>query len=144
MPVAPIFPMTSLPADRLGEAAKASIFTSAAEPARCALCAGMARHRAHEIATDSVCKRQRSEIADDHEGVGFQLADNRLTKRRLMDDWCRTLDRDRSPTKFDDKSCIRRHLFRGRMLRTLRAEPVLHRPIVSGFRNGAFLAMITD
>lgn len=47
--------------------------------------------RAHEIATAYACKRQAfGKLLIDHEGVGFQLADNLidLTQVRLMIDWC--------------------------------------------------------
>ena len=47
--------------------------------------------RAHEIATAYVCKRQAfGKLLIDHEGVGFQLADNliELKQAELMIDWC--------------------------------------------------------
>lgn len=47
--------------------------------------------RAHEIATAYACKRQAfGKLLIDHEGVGFQLADNLidLTQVRLMIEWC--------------------------------------------------------
>ena len=47
--------------------------------------------RAHEIATDYVCRRQAfGKLLIDHEGVGFQLADNLidLKQAELMIDWC--------------------------------------------------------
>ncbi len=47
--------------------------------------------RAQEIATDYVCKRQAfGKLLIDHEGVGFQLADNLidLKQAELMIDWC--------------------------------------------------------
>ncbi len=47
--------------------------------------------RAHEIATAYVCKRQAfGKLLIDHEGVGFQLADNLidLKQAELMIDWC--------------------------------------------------------
>jgi acyl-CoA dehydrogenase len=47
--------------------------------------------RAHEIATEYVCKRQAfGKLLIDHEGVGFQLADNLidLKQAELMIDWC--------------------------------------------------------
>jgi acyl-CoA dehydrogenase len=47
--------------------------------------------RANEIATDYVCTRQAfGKMLIDHEGVGFQLADNLidLKQAELMIDWC--------------------------------------------------------
>jgi acyl-CoA dehydrogenase len=47
--------------------------------------------RAHEIAVDYVCRRQAfGKLLIDHEGVGFQLADNLidLKQAELMIDWC--------------------------------------------------------
>ncbi len=47
--------------------------------------------RAHEIATVYACKRQAfGKLLIDHEGVGFQLADNLidLKQAELMIDWC--------------------------------------------------------
>ena len=47
--------------------------------------------RAQEIATNYVCKRQAfGKLLIDHEGVGFQLADNLidLKQSELMIDWC--------------------------------------------------------
>lgn len=47
--------------------------------------------RAHEIATAYACKRQAfGKLLIDHEGVGFQLADNLidLTQVKLMIEWC--------------------------------------------------------
>ncbi|MDP9082288.1 MAG: acyl-CoA dehydrogenase family protein [Pseudomonadota bacterium] len=47
--------------------------------------------RAQEIATDYVCKREAfGKLLIDHEGVGFQLADNLidLKQAELMIDWC--------------------------------------------------------
>lgn len=47
--------------------------------------------RAQEIATDYVCKREAfGKLLIDHEGVGFQLADNLIDLRQaeLMIDWC--------------------------------------------------------
>jgi len=47
--------------------------------------------RAHEIATEYVCKRQAfGKLLIDHEGVGFQLADNLIDLKQveLMIDWC--------------------------------------------------------
>jgi acyl-CoA dehydrogenase len=47
--------------------------------------------RANEIATDYVCRRQAfGKLLIDHEGVGFQLADNLidLKQSELMIDWC--------------------------------------------------------
>lgn len=47
--------------------------------------------RAHEIATAYACKRQAfGKLLVDHEGVGFQLADNMidLKQSELMIDWC--------------------------------------------------------
>ena len=47
--------------------------------------------RAHEIATDYACRRQAfGKSLIDHEGVGFQLADNLLDLKQaeLMIDWC--------------------------------------------------------
>lgn len=47
--------------------------------------------RAHEIATDYACRRQAfGKTLIDHEGVGFQLADNLidLKQAELMIDWC--------------------------------------------------------
>ncbi|MBV1934370.1 MAG: acyl-CoA dehydrogenase family protein [Parvibaculaceae bacterium] len=47
--------------------------------------------RAHEIATAYACKRQAfGKLLVDHEGVGFQLADNLidLKQSELMIDWC--------------------------------------------------------
>lgn len=47
--------------------------------------------RAHEIAADYACKRQAfGKALIDHEGVGFQLADNLidLKQAELMIDWC--------------------------------------------------------
>ncbi len=47
--------------------------------------------RAHEIATDYVCRREAfGKLLIDHEGVGFQLADNLidLKQAELMIDWC--------------------------------------------------------
>ncbi|MDF1686773.1 MAG: acyl-CoA dehydrogenase [Parvibaculaceae bacterium] len=47
--------------------------------------------RAHEIATEYACKREAfGKLLVDHEGVGFQLADNLidLKQAELMIDWC--------------------------------------------------------
>jgi acyl-CoA dehydrogenase len=47
--------------------------------------------RAHEIATAYVCRREAfGKLLIDHEGVGFQLADNLidLKQAELMIDWC--------------------------------------------------------
>jgi acyl-CoA dehydrogenase len=47
--------------------------------------------RAHEIAADYACKRQAfGQLLIDHEGVGFQLAENLidLKQAELMIDWC--------------------------------------------------------
>jgi len=47
--------------------------------------------RAHEIATTYACKREAfGKLLVDHEGVGFQLADNMidLKQSELMIDWC--------------------------------------------------------
>jgi acyl-CoA dehydrogenase len=47
--------------------------------------------RAHEIATAYVCKREAfGKLLIDHEGVGFQMADNLIDLRQaeLMIDWC--------------------------------------------------------
>lgn len=47
--------------------------------------------RAHEIATDYACRREAfGKKLIDHEGVGFQLADNMidLKQAQLMIDWC--------------------------------------------------------
>lgn len=47
--------------------------------------------RAHEIATTYACKREAfGKLLVDHEGVGFQLADNMidLKQAELMIDWC--------------------------------------------------------
>ena len=47
--------------------------------------------RAHEIATAYACKREAfGKLLVDHEGVGFQLADNMidLKQAELMIDWC--------------------------------------------------------
>lgn len=47
--------------------------------------------RAHEIATAYACKRQAfGKLLVDHEGVGFQLADNLIDLKQveLMIDWC--------------------------------------------------------
>lgn len=62
-------------------------------PARLSHCmrwTGMG-HRAQEIATEYACNRKAfGKLLVDHEGVGFQLADNQIDLRQceLMIDWC--------------------------------------------------------
>lgn len=62
-------------------------------PARLSHCmrwTGMG-HRAQEIATEYACTRKAfGKLLVDHEGVGFQLADNQIDLRQceLMIDWC--------------------------------------------------------
>ena len=84
-----------VPADQMlgdsGEGFKyAQIRLSPARLSHCMRWHGAAT-RAHEIATDYVCKRQAfGKLLIDHEGVGFQLADNLidLKQAELMIDWC--------------------------------------------------------
>jgi acyl-CoA dehydrogenase len=84
-----------VPADRiLGEVDEgfkyAQIRLSPARLSHCMRWHGAAT-RAHEIATAYVCRRQAfGKLLIDHEGVGFQLADNLidLKQAELMIDWC--------------------------------------------------------
>jgi acyl-CoA dehydrogenase len=84
-----------VPADQMlghsGEGFKyAQIRLSPARLSHCMRWHGAAT-RAQEIATDYVCKRQAfGKLLIDHEGVGFQLADNMIDLRQaeLMIDWC--------------------------------------------------------
>lgn len=84
-----------LPADQmLGEAGEgfkyAQVRLSPARLSHCMRWHGAAT-RAHEIATHYVCNRQAfGKLLIDHEGVGFQLADNLidLKQSELMIDWC--------------------------------------------------------
>jgi acyl-CoA dehydrogenase len=84
-----------VPADQmLGEAGEgfkyAQVRLSPARLSHCMRWHGAAT-RAHEIATTYVCKRQAfGKLLIDHEGVGFQLADNLidLKQAELMIDWC--------------------------------------------------------
>ncbi|HKR87261.1 MAG TPA: acyl-CoA dehydrogenase family protein [Phenylobacterium sp.] len=84
-----------VPADQmLGE--PGSGFKSAQirlSPARLSHCMRWygAASRAHEIAVDYACRREAfGKLLIDHEGVGFQLADNliELKQAELMIDWC--------------------------------------------------------
>jgi acyl-CoA dehydrogenase len=84
-----------VPADQiLGEADEgfkyAQIRLSPARLSHCMRWHGAAT-RAQEIATDYVCRRSAfGKLLIDHEGVGFQLADNmiELKQSELMIDWC--------------------------------------------------------
>jgi acyl-CoA dehydrogenase len=84
-----------VPADQmLGESGEgfkyAQVRLSPARLSHCMRWHGAAT-RAHEIAVDYVCKRQGfGKLLIDHEGVGFQLADNLidLKQAELMIDWC--------------------------------------------------------
>jgi acyl-CoA dehydrogenase len=84
-----------VPADQMlghsGEGFKyAQIRLSPARLSHCMRWHGAAT-RAQEIATDYVCRRQAfGKLLIDHEGVGFQLADNMIDLRQaeLMIDWC--------------------------------------------------------
>lgn len=84
-----------LPADQMlgnaGEGFKyAQIRLSPARLSHCMRWYGSAL-RAHEIATEYACKREAfGKLLVDHEGVGFQLADNLidLKQAELMIDWC--------------------------------------------------------
>src|SRR6202044_2210310 len=84
-----------VPADQvLGEVDKgfqyAQIRLSPARLSHCMRWLGAAT-RAQEIATGYVCKRRAfGKLLIDHEGVGFQLADNmiELKQAELMIDWC--------------------------------------------------------
>jgi acyl-CoA dehydrogenase len=84
-----------VPADQiLGEADQglkyAQVRLSPARLSHCMRWHGAAT-RAQEIATRYVCKRQAfGKLLIDHEGVGFQLADNLidLKQAELMIDWC--------------------------------------------------------
>jgi len=84
-----------LPADQMlgqsGEGFKyAQVRLSPARLSHCMRWHGAAT-RANEIATDYACKRQAfGKPLIDHEGVGFQLADNLidLKQAELMIDWC--------------------------------------------------------
>lgn len=84
-----------VPADQmLGESGEgfkyAQVRLSPARLSHCMRWHGAAT-RAQEIATAYVCKRQAfGKLLIDHEGVGFQLADNLidLKQAELMIDWC--------------------------------------------------------
>ncbi len=84
-----------VPADQmLGESGEgfkyAQIRLSPARLSHCMRWHGAAT-RAHEIATDYACHRHAfGKLLIDHEGVGFQLADNLidLKQSELMIDWC--------------------------------------------------------
>lgn len=84
-----------VPADQMlgqsGEGFKyAQVRLSPARLSHCMRWHGAAT-RAHEIAVDYTCKRQAfGKALIDHEGVGFQLADNLIDLRQaeLMIDWC--------------------------------------------------------
>jgi len=84
-----------VPADQvLGEVDKgfeyAQIRLSPARLSHCMRWHGAAT-RAHEVAVDYVCRRKAfGKLLIDHEGVGFQLADNLidLKQAELMIDWC--------------------------------------------------------
>ncbi len=84
-----------VPADQMlgdpGEGFKyAQIRLSPARLSHCMRWYGSAL-RAHEIATDYACRRQAfGKTLIDHEGVGFQLADNLIDLKQveLMIDWC--------------------------------------------------------
>jgi len=84
-----------LPADQMlgapGEGFKyAQVRLSPARLSHCMRWYGAAT-RAHEIATDYACRREAfGKPLIDHEGVGFQLADNiiDLQQAELMIDWC--------------------------------------------------------
>jgi len=84
-----------IPADQmLGESGEgfkyAQVRLSPARLSHCMRWHGAAT-RAQEIATTYVCKRQGfGKLLIDHEGVGFQLADNLidLKQAELMIDWC--------------------------------------------------------
>ena len=84
-----------VPADQMlgasGEGFKnAQVRLSPARLSHCMRWHGAAT-RAHEIATAYVCGRQAfGKLLIDHEGVGFQLADNLidLKQAELMIDWC--------------------------------------------------------
>lgn len=84
-----------VPADQMlgasGEGFKnAQVRLSPARLSHCMRWHGAAT-RAHEVATNYVCKRQAfGKLLIDHEGVGFQLADNLidLKQAELMIDWC--------------------------------------------------------
>ena len=84
-----------VPADQmLGESGEGFKYAQVRlSPARLSLCMRWhgAATRAQEIATAYVCKRQAfGKLLIDHEGVGFQLADNLidLKQAELMIDWC--------------------------------------------------------
>ncbi|HLY54695.1 MAG TPA: acyl-CoA dehydrogenase family protein [Stellaceae bacterium] len=84
-----------LPSDQMlghsGEGFKlAQIRLSPARLSHCMRWTGAAT-RANEIATEYACRRQAfGKLLIDHEGVGFQLADNLidLKQAELMTDWC--------------------------------------------------------
>jgi acyl-CoA dehydrogenase len=84
-----------VPADQMlgdsGEGFKyAQVRLSPARLSHCMRWHGAAT-RAHEIATAYVCRREAfGKLLIDHEGVGFQLADNLidLKQAELMIDWC--------------------------------------------------------
>jgi acyl-CoA dehydrogenase len=84
-----------VPADQmLGESGEgfkyAQVRLSPARLSHCMRWHGAAT-RSQEIATNYVCKRQAfGKLLIDHEGVGFQLADNLidLKQAELMIDWC--------------------------------------------------------
>jgi acyl-CoA dehydrogenase len=84
-----------VPADQMlgdpGEGFKyAQIRLSPARLSHCMRWYGSAQ-RAHEIATDYACRREAfGKTLIDHEGVGFQLADNLIDLKQveLMIDWC--------------------------------------------------------
>jgi acyl-CoA dehydrogenase len=84
-----------VPADQMlgnsGEGFKyAQVRLSPARLSHCMRWHGVAT-RAHEIASDYACKRMAfGKLLVDHEGVGFQLADNLidLKQAELMIDWC--------------------------------------------------------
>jgi acyl-CoA dehydrogenase len=84
-----------IPADQMlgqsGEGFKyAQVRLSPARLSHCMRWLGAAK-RAHEIATNYVCKRRAfGQLLIDHEGVGFQLADNMIDLRQaeLMIYWC--------------------------------------------------------
>jgi len=84
-----------VPADQMlgapGEGFKyAQVRLSPARLSHCMRWHGAAT-RAHEIATDYACRREAfGKLLVDHEGVGFQLAENLidLKQAELMIDWC--------------------------------------------------------
>lgn len=84
----------------LGESGKAFQYAQVRlSPARLSHCMRWfgAGERAHQIATDYACKRRAfGKLLIEHEGIGFQLAENMIDLRicETMIDWCAdTLDR---------------------------------------------------